>query len=326
MLDCFDGLISLDRACAAGSGVVSLQSQGIDETLIGKFTGAEDTAQSLLSDCEEHARLVLSHDVLTYFSDRIIPRTFVDRKKVGEPNDRQELQGDTGDGGILIEIDQPRSNVVLTIGSLGLYAATTGDVTITVYDLSDGSTVLTHVFAATAGQYVTEQVQLSLPAYRERKQYFIAHDLTQWYRTDMGADCASCSMTYEHGGVRITGARLATGLPKKRSNLRLSSGTSGLSALVTVSCDHARMLCEVKSAMALPYVLKVAETIIRRGVENMDRLNSFTMDRDKLTERADRIGAEYAAAMTNSVGRMRMPEDPMCFTCRNNTRSFTSAP
>lgn len=326
MLSCFDGLVSLDRTCTAGSGVVSLQSQGIDQSLIAQFTGKEDTAASLLADCEEHARLVLSHDVLTYFQDRIIPRTFIDRKHVGEPNERQEVQTGTGIGGILVEIDQPKANTVLRIASLGLYATTTGDVTITIYDLEDGSVAATYTMAVTAGRSITEGVQIVLPAYRERKAYFITHDLTEWYRTDLGHSCASCGVGYEHGGVRLTGARLPDGMPVKKMNLRQSSLTSGLSAVISVECAHTQLLCEVKNAMALPYVLKVAETIIRRGVDAVDRLNSQRLDLDLLRSRADRLGAEYAAAMQNSVGRMMLPGDNLCYTCRATSRSFISLP
>lgn len=326
MLDCFDGLISLDRTCAAGSGSVSLQSQGIDETLIGKFTGPEDTVQSLLADCEEQARMTIAHDVLTYYADRIIPRTFVDRKGIGEADERQVLDSGTGIGGMLVEVNQPGSNAVIRIGSLGLYANTTGPVTITIYDLEDGSVVTTHTIEAEAGRSITEQVQITLPAYRKRKAYFITHDLEDWYRVGLHGSCGNCHGGFDHGGVKVNGARLADGLQVKRSNLRLSTQTSGLSVVLTVECDHSRMLCEVKGALTLPYVLKVAECILRRGVDAVERMNSQRLDLDLLKERANRKGAEYAAAMENTVGKMRMPNDPMCFVCRSYSFVSTSQP
>lgn len=319
MLDCFDGLIVLDKTCAAGSGYMTLQSlDGINETMLANLTGPEDTVASMVDECEQWARAELRNDVVAYFANRINPRTFIDRKHVGDPDEDQELMtGNTGIGGILIEINQPRSNSVLRLGALGLYAATTGTVTITMYDLEDGSIAATYDLEVEAGKSITEDVQIVLPAYRKRKAYFLAHDLTSFYRTwsNEHGSCGTCSQGYRHGGVTINGARLADGLAKKRTNLRITSDTSGLMAVVTVGCDHGQMLCEVRNAIAMPYLYKVGEGLMRRGIHAVERMNSQRLNIELLKERAAFYAEKYAEQLNRTLGKMRIPDDPMCFTC-----------
>jgi len=224
MLDCFDGLISLDGTCAGNSGVMSLQTlDGMSESLLKDITGAEDTPASMLAQCEAWARACIYNRVIQFYLPRFTGRTFIDRKSIGDPDDNQELiTGATGIGGILVEIDQPGSNAILRLGRLGLWADFTGDVTITIYDLEDGSVAATYTITLVAGVSKTEDVQIALPAYRKRKAYFITHDRPDYYRTWVASSCGSCQRGYSHGGVTVNGARLPVGLSKKKSNPRLS--------------------------------------------------------------------------------------------------------
>lgn len=328
MLDCFDGLISLDKTCTGGSGVLPLQTlDGINESMLKDMTGPEDTVASMLAECETWARAHIHNDVVTHFGSRIIARTFMDRKIVGEPDEEQELvTGETGLGGILIEIDQPRSNAVLRLGRLGLFGNYTGDVTLTIYDLEDGSIAATYDIDVVAGVSKTDNVQITLPAYRKRKMYFVCHDLPQYYRTWTNGGCGSCGVGYAHGGVRVTGARLPVGMAKKKTNLRLNNDTSGIMAVVTVECDHAQMLCEVRDALKLPYLYKYGEAIMRRGIYAVDRMNNQRLNVDFLKEKAAYYAEEYRSQLNKTLGKMRLPDDPMCFTCVKNASVFIAIP
>lgn len=328
MLDCFDGLITLDKTCTSGSGILSLQAlDGISETMLKDLTGPEDTVSSMVEECEQWARAIIHNDVVSHFGNKITPHTFLDRKSIGEVDEDQELQtGNTGLAGILVEIDQPASNVVLRIGSLGLYSNFTGTVTITIHDLEDGSIVATHDLALVANASKVEGVQVALPAYRRRKAYFISHDLPDYYRTTTNGNCGSCQPGYTHGGVRINGGRLATGLPMKKPNIRLTNETFGLSAVLTVECDHSQMLCEVKNALVSPYLHKVGEALMRRGIHAVTRMNSERLNLDLLKERASFYAGTYANQMNATLGKMRVPNDPKCFTCNTPVRHYVTLP
>jgi hypothetical protein len=271
------------------------------------------------------------NDVVTHFGARMIRRTFLDRVLVGQADDRQTLESGTGIGGIVIEIGRnqtwQKSNVVLRIGSMALWSNVTGAATITVYDLDDSSVVATRTIDLIAGRNITEGVQIALPAFRRRKSYYVTHTLPDWYRTtDSASGCTTCVKGQLGSDVQVWGGRIAPALPVTRSNIQRTSSTSGLSILVTLECAHAQLLCEVKDVMALPYLYKVGESIMQHGIQSYRRLNSTRLNLENLQERADRYGQQYAAAMTNTLGRMRLPDDHRCFDCHTPSRSTISLP
>lgn len=322
----------MDATCEGGdSGVLTLQSIGIDESLLADITGKEDTPGSLLANAHKYARGVMYNDVVTHFGSRMIRRTFLDRVMIGQADDRQTLETGSGIGGIVIEIGRnqtwQRSNVVLRLGSVGLWANITGTATVTVYDLDDSSIAAQVDVDVIAGRNIMEGVQIALPAYRRRKSYFITHSLGAWYRTTTEASgCTTCVKGRLGSDVDVWGGRLPAATPVKRSNIQRVSHTSGLSVLVTLECEHAQMLCEVKDVLAMPYLYKVGEAIMQRAIHAYGRMNSTRLQLDDLKERADRYGQQYVAAMQNTLGRMRLPDDPRCFACHTPSRSTVSLP
>lgn len=329
-LDCFDGLTGLANTCDAyaASPVVPLESFGIDETLIGQFIGPEDTVASFLQGAEQQARLTIKSDVLSRYAARVIPRTFLHAQRVGEPDGHQTLvSGATGLNGILVEVNQHAANTRLALTGWRFYAATTEAVTFTVYDLADGSVVDTVVIDAVANTLSSVGTLVTIPLPRRTGRFFIAHDRPDWRVQQVGSGCSSCTGgAYKYGGVMVTGASLPASASMVRSNLRTSAKTGGLSVVVDVACDHAQYLCEARDMLAGPYVSKVVEMILRRGINAVDRLNSQRINLDLLNERADRAGEEYTSAMTNLMGGMALPCDDICFTCAQYARVVTSAP
>jgi hypothetical protein len=97
-------------------------------------------------------------------------------------------------------------------------------------------------------------------------------------------------------------------------------------ATITIECDHGAMLCEIRNALALPYSMKVAEEIIRRGVHRVERMNPQRISLKLLKERADRLGEEYVGAMKNLMGNMPIPSDPFCFACKTPVRTAVVLP
>lgn len=331
MLDCFDNVVGLTRSCVSPyevSPVMSLESFGVDETMIAQFIGVEDTVASLVHEAQQHARAVIQSDVLARYASRIIPRTFLHSQRVGEPDEHQTLvTGATGRAGILVEVRQPQANTRLTLSGLRLYAAATGTIDVTIYDLSDGSTVDTISIDATIDTITTALDTITIELPRRTGIFFIAHDSTSWRVQRIGAGCASCvGGKLSFGGVVVSGASLPASAPLLRSNLRTGVYTGGLSVIVDVACDHTQYLCEHRSLLISPYATKVVEIILRRGINAVERINSQRVNLELLKERADRAAEEYAAAMSNLLGGMLLPGDGVCFSCTKYARVVTSAP
>jgi hypothetical protein len=330
VLDCFDGLTGLANTCDAyaASPAVPLEDFGIDETLIAQFIGPEDTVASFLYGAEQQARLTIKTDILSKHAARIIPRTFLHSERVGEPDGHQTLvTGATGRNGILVEVNQRAANTRLALTGWRFYAAVTESVTLTIYDLADGSAVDTVTIAATADILSSGGVDVTIPLPRRAGRFFIAHDRPTYRLQQVDAGCSSCTGgAYRYGGVLVTGASLPAATPMVRSNLRTGSRTGGLSVVVDVACDHSQYLCEAREMFTGPYVSKVIEVLLRRGINAVERMNTQRINLDLLKTRADRAGEEYAASMTNLMSGMVLPCDDVCFTCAKYARVVTSAP
>lgn len=330
MLECLDGLVYLDDTCAGESGVISLQTLGINETFLSRIVGPEQDTKKLLANVRDWARAYLHNDAINAHSRNIIARTFIDRERIGRPTDNDTLITATAGtiGGIVIEVDNPTANTVLRIGSASFYGNTTGAQTFTIYDLQDGSTVATFSMTLVAGQVTTKALQVTLPAYREKKRYFITHAMPASYEMTIApGGCNACGQKgYVYGGAYIYGARIGTGLPKRYSNLQRVSDTSGLGLVVTLECDHAQWLCESADVFALPYAYLIARGIMDAAIAQEERMNPVTEGEDTLVERKKQYEFEYTRSMENAVKNMAVPADKLCFSCNNKTYNTVVLP
>lgn len=332
-MDCLDNLIALDSTCAGGTGVLTLQTIGITERLLNQLANEDEgNAAAILANVEARAKQVVRNDVVSFFADRIIPRTIVDAHGIGSPNDNAELLSGVagGRGGIVIEAGASKSNLALRIGAAGLWMdGAVGPRTIEVHDLSDGRLVASFDIDAGGDTIASSDVQVVLPARRRPTSYFISTQETSFYRVDLydGSGCASCrDFRYNVGGMAVWAARLPASVPVRRPNIQSTAHTSGMMLTVTLECDHAALLCEIKDRVALPYLYKVGQLVCDRALYAFDRLNSQTMDKKALQKRHDRLGEEYSDAMKNLMGKMRLPDDPTCFICNGKTYTHTVLP
>jgi hypothetical protein len=329
-MECFANLIGVAQSCQGQPGYLSLQTIGITEGLLAQITNEDEAPLTMLSNVERLAQEVVKNDVVTHFGDRIIPRTLVDGIGFGEPSEDGEVLTGTGIGGIVVEAGASNSNQVIRIGSLGVWMPGADDTyTIKVYDLTDGREVASVDIDATGGEITRESVQIALPAARRRTAYFITTDATLFYKVNILPDsgCGSCSRPTNHiGGVDIWAGRIAAATPIRKSNIQSASHTSGLMATITVECDHAALLCEVKDRIALPYLYKVGQLIMDRAIYAFERFNSQTVNKDALQERHDRLGKEYAASITNVLSKMVTPNDPICYICNQKTKTIVGIP
>lgn len=323
MLDCFDGLITLDDTCAGNDAdALPLQSIGINETFLAAITGKEDMPDKLLAQVETWARNYLGVDVLTRYGSQVRATTMVDRMHLGELSQDPVTAPLLGTrGGIVIEINPASSNLAAMLLSIA-YNGTAQ--TVTVYDLSDGSTVTT-----IAGVSAKRNIRLALPANARKSRYLIATDGTDYGNVLLpgaASGCGSCGDGWTSGVARAYGSRLSTALPVITSNLNTVGHTSGLSVDITVACDHAQWLCEMRASLALPYLYKVGQGIMDRAMQAGDRMNNVVSNEKLLAARAEQYQAEYEKAIGAIVNRAVVPSDGICFVCNSPSRIVTAIP
>ena len=206
----------------------------------------------------------------------------------------------------------------LKVTSISLMAQTTGDVTVNVYDLIQGKLIDSIVIACVAGEISTTSVNKAYPNNGQRYQLAFLYDgATGSYVNDYNTSkCLGCTPSWNVGNCKWSGASIADGATKIRSNLSTGggNGANGLSITYTVDCDVSSMVCQIKSRLAFPLLYKTA-VLVADSYKLTPRINSTVKIPNVSTDewRVWAVG-EYEKVMDNIIQGIQLP-NTACFKC-----------
>jgi len=330
-MSCFDTLIGQDNGCATTSGTLYLKDIGITNDFITALVAKHNaTTEDWMAERRRLATEYVIRDAVNHYGNRTIPRTFVDNQRLGKYPDTEVIE--TAEAGylhgVLIDVCTPASNTKLHITGIDFFGDTTGDVTVTVYDLSDGTTVATETVAATADAIGSLAVDISLPCYRQRKRFLVTTDQTTFYRATMsGNACRSCAVDRcDFGVLEARSVRILSADRKVYANTTNTTNDGGLSLTVSLECDHGAWLCEMKAAMGLSLLYCLGREIFTAALYNFERWGIQNLRREDVEGRRDELEALYSKAMGDFLKWMPLPRDPLCFVCDSRTSTGVILP
>lgn len=333
-MGCLSELVGLDVTCQQRDGKTYVGELGITEKELSDYMSADSaTIDDFIADRVALAERWVMTDMLTRLAPRMIGKTFVDRGRLGEYDERQTLMTApvNTEGGMVLDVCQPGSNLKLLVSSLSVWSDVGGDVDVVFTDLTDGTVLHTETIeATTADKLGTKAVDITISIPRKKMRVLVATDLPSYYRTTLhGGSCTTCgSKTYRQGPVEVYGAYISSAATVSYANIQRATHTSGLSIVLTVACDHEAFVCEHKGLLALPMGFKVAEEVVSYGLGNFDRINARigTGNRDALVARRDEFARKYADAMGRLWDNMPTPTDAACFVCNSMIRRVVALP
>ena len=333
-MGCLSELVGLDVTCQQRDGKIYVGELGITEKELSDYMSADSTTVTdFIADRVALAERWVMTDMLTRLAPRMIGKTFVDRGRLGEFDERQTLMTApvNTEGGMVLDVCQPGSNLKLLVSSLSVWTDVGGDVDVVFADLTDGTVLHTETIEATTADKVgTKTVDISISIPRKKMRVLVTTDLPSYYRTTLhGGSCTTCgSKTYRQGPVEVYGAYISSADTVSYANIQRATHTSGLSIVLTVACDHEAFVCEHKGLLALPLGFKVAEEVVSYGLGNFDRINARigTGNRDALVARRDEFGRKYADAIGRLWDNMPIPTDPACYLCNSMIRRVVALP
>ncbi len=214
------------------------------------------------------------------------------------------------------------------IRAIEFFGNTTGDVDVDVHDMLSGELLVTETISATAGQVSGKEVNISIQARRQKMRLFISTDETEFYRANVTDGCSTCfgKVVYKNGILQANTGRILKADAVQYQNLTSYSYTGGLSAIVSVSCDHGAWICEMKSAMALPLIYCLGREILTAALYNFDRWGIKDLRKEDVKERRDELEALYSKSMSGLYEWMPIPQDPSCFVCNSRTSTGVILP
>lgn len=283
-----------------------------------------------MADRRRLASEYVVRDVVTRYAKSIVPRTFIDNDRAGRWSDPDVLE--SGDVlyryGVIVEVCSPGSNVRINISRLEFYGETSGTVTVKIHDLLSGEELASEDITAVAGQVSGVDVNISVQAMRRRTKLFISTEEDTFYKATVTGGCSTCTNRgiYSNGMMQVRAARVLKTDAVKSQNAVTSGTTGGLSALVSVSCDHGAWVCEMKSSMALPLLYCLAREVFNGALYNFDRWGIKDLRKDDVKERRDEFEALYSKSMNDLYEWMPIPRDPACFVCNSRTSTGVILP
>lgn len=331
-MGCLSDMVGFRSICGGETATIDLSSLGITSKEIGDYMSADYASKAeFIESRKAWAEQVITGEVLSKYTSRIVPKTFASRGRIGERDESQGLLTATVNtiGGVMLEVNSPHANTRIDISSIDIWSDVGGEVTVTIYDLSDGTVARTLTLDTTADEVSTNAVSVQLPVYRRKARYFITTALPSYYTMwTHGGGCASCgSNGYAQGNLTARGARIAESAAMNYANLETQAHNSGLSVTAAVICDHAAWMCEIKELAVVPYAFKVAEEIVAFGLGNEDAFNARKgQNDDALAQRATMFNSKYNAAMDRLFQNMPAPSDSLCFDCSKVTRHVIVTP
>jgi hypothetical protein len=331
MPSCLDALIGTDYGCTTTTGRLYLKDIGITEDFLGNLVKKHNG--SVADYIDERKRIAterVKNNVVAHYRSAMIPRTFIDGARLGIWPNEETLDSAVAGymNGILVEVCTPASNTRINISSLEFYGETSGTITARIYDLRDGRTLQTLTTTAVAGQvarFTDVDVVVSNP--RGTLRIFIATEEDTFYRANINGNCSGCGQgVWRNGVLSAQSVRFLSTDKKVYANRTAAPNTGGLSAVVTVACDHEQYLCDMKSSLALPVLYSLGHEIMDNAVNSFERWNLKDYRKEEIKDRRDQLGALYSDTIADVLKYAPAINDPICFECNKVIISAMSDP
>lgn len=332
-MGCLADLVGRTLTCDASDGKVYLGELGITSKEVEDYLSADNiSAEAFLAERISMAERAVSAEVMSHYANRIVPHTFVDRARIGQPDDDQEVLTPTADtaNGIILEVSAGWSNVQIEVSRLEVWQDASS-VNVTFHDLTDGTLLHTEPVTLTSGKITAKEVSISLSIRRRTlTRILVSTTATSYYKTTMtSGGCTRCgSGRFAQGMLQAYGASIDSTLATySYGDITRITNTGGISLIATIVCDHKGWLCEIKESFSLPMAYKVASEIMAYGANNHDRFNARVgQNTDAIKDRANYFEGKYRDAMDNLMKNMPLPDDEVCFECRKSVRQTIAIP
>lgn len=330
-MNCFDNLIGLKGICDGNSVAFYLEQYGITSQMLKDINYTHDDLKTLLTDKLDEASLFVSKQVKSLKAGEMQGEDTLASDRVGYlAKTRTSVAAKTGyDAGVMINMENESSYVRLNIDSISIFATQTGDVSVLIYDLTEGRLLDTVTVAAVAGQQGFVDIDKSYRAQQREMAIGILYDSSfASYKTTPlknNSGCGSCQKggRYQSIYATVSAIKIADGADKLYDNVKYESDTAGLSVTYTVQCDYEQWICKNKQVLLSSVFYYTAYHIAEYGL-NSPRLNSQTTDmREVLKKIRDNAFSAYNSEIQAALGKMVIPQND-CFKCRQKSRNVTT--
>lgn len=334
---CLDDIVGVKGCGDSPTGVYVQQLPGITISDYDKAISVEHkAAYPALQEKVTFAAKYVAESIRSQLANKYELKSFIENSVLGYYyDDKPVVEAQTGYlTGYQIRIDST-PYLKFYIPNLSLFANTTGNVSVFVYDLIQGKLLDTITVAAVAGQIVTVNVEKEYYTNKQRLNLFIGYASTfESYRTSYyqnqtgwGANewCNCCFSGGATSNIYFRPAKILIASAKLNTNVEGMSYGAGLSLGYSLQCSFDEYLCNAKNQIAFPVLYKAGAMIMqemRYSKRFSGVITNFQAEHGELELAYD---AEYNKLMRDLMHNMVIPEST-CFSCNKQTRSVVNLP
>lgn len=334
---CLDDIVGVKGCGESPTGVYVQQLPGITISDFDKAISVEHKAAlPALQDKVKFAAKYVSETIRAQLANKYTLKSFIENNVLGYYyDDKQTVAAETGYlTGYQIRIDST-PYLKFYISNLSLFANTTGNVNVLIYDLIQGKLLDTITVAAVAGQIVTVSVEKEYFTNKQRLNLFIGYNSTfdsyktSYYQNQTGWGANEwCTCQFGSSATSfmyIKTGKIANASTKIQSNVETLTYGAGLSLSYSLQCSFDEYLCNAKNQIAFPVLYKAGAEIMKEMRYSRRLSGVVTNFQGEYGELEAAYDAEYNKLMGDLMKNMIMPEST-CFSCNKQTRSVVNLP
>jgi hypothetical protein len=323
-LSCFDDYITIsENTGASRSGLYAADLPGIDVNMLDGIARNQDVTPSddyndIWAMVYKRAKNNLISDVTKNMGDKF----FRDLKLITRETSSFKEDANTGSSlaGVTLEFALPKY-AKLHIISIGVYSETSyssGNL-FTIHDTDENGELLATITGSISAH---GRRTINVDQEFEADKIFISYDpATYSFRQTENKYYAN---TYTHFDTVVCD-QCFYGDPDFRGSVVQVNG-GGLNVKYMVYCSMEKFVCENLPLFKDAFLYKIGHeiTIERRLGE---RLNEFTvMSKERWDELEGFYKAQYQQNVMNVIDSVNIPEDDLCFQCKNTVYTETLLP
>ena len=318
-MTCFDNFIEISQdVLPSRSGLYAVDLPGIDTDLLdGIARSTAENYDDIWDIIYKRARKNLVSDV----SKNLGEKFFIDLKLVSrETSQFKTTRNDSSSlAGVTLEFNLPKYARIhiISIGIDSLIDYSTPGFVVKIYEDDESGSLL----STTTSDVSQGKNTINIDEEFEVDKLFIAYDPTQfelketenkYYASEyINFDSVVCDFCFADGAYH-------------GSVVQVNGG--GLNVKYIIYCSAEKFVCENLKLFDQAFLYKIgAEITIERRFGN--RLNEYTiLTQERWAELTNFYQAQYSQDLMNVINQTNIPEDQVCFVCKNTVRTETFLP
>jgi hypothetical protein len=316
MASCFDDYITIsDDIAPSRSGLYAVDLPGIDTEMLDSIARDDSESYSdIWSTIYKRARLNLVSDV----SKNLAEKFFVDLKLLTRETSKfkSDTNSNGGYAGVTLEFDLPkyaRLHIIsVQVDSLQSYGSPGFEIKV-FEDNSSGEVLGTFSKGIAVGKstinidsdFEVDKVFIAYNtgSYSLRQTESKYYDTAYNYFSDIVCDFCYLDGRYDGQVIQVNGG--------------------GLNVKYLVYCSAEKFVCENIKLFDQVFLYKIGQeiTVERRLGERLSQFQILTKER--WDELFNYYSTQYQQDLINVINQANIPEDPICYTCKNTVRTET---